>query len=40
MIKDSGKTKFVQFIDGLAALPTVKEYASDFVYHHIEEVEG
>ena len=26
-------------IDGLAALPTVKEYAANFVYHPIEEVE-
>lgn len=40
VIKDSSKTEFVQFIDGLAALPTVKEYVADFVYHPIEEVEG
>ena len=40
MIKDSGRTEFVQFIDGLAALPIVKEYAAYFVYHPIEEVEG
>ena len=40
VIKDSGRTEFVQFIDGLAALPTVKEYAANFVYHPIEEVEG
>ena len=39
VIKDSGRTEFVQFIDGLAALPTVKEYAANFVYHPIEEVE-
>lgn len=39
VIKDSGKTEFMQFIDGLAALPTVKEYAANFVYHSIEEVE-
>lgn len=39
VIKDYGKTGFVQFIDGLAALPTVKEYAANFVYHPIEEVE-
>lgn len=38
VIKDSGKTKFVQFIDGLAALPTVKEYAANFSYQPIEEV--
>lgn len=40
VIKDSGKTEFVQFIDGLAALPIVKEYAANFVYHPIEEVDG
>lgn len=40
VIKDSGKTEFVKFINGLAALPTVKEYAANFVYHPIEEVEG
>lgn len=40
MIKDSGKTEFVQFINGLAALPTVKEYAANFVYRPIEEVDG
>ena len=40
VIKDSGKTEFVQFINGLAALPIVKEYAAYFVYHPIEEVEG
>ena len=39
VIKDSGKTEFMQFIDGLAALPTVKEYAANFVYHPIEAVE-
>lgn len=40
VIKDSGKTEFEQFVDGLAALPTVKEYVANFVYHPIEEVEG
>ena len=39
VIKDSGKTEFVQFIDGLAALPTVKEYAVNFSYQPMEEVE-
>ena len=37
-IKDSGKTEFVQFIDGLAALPTVKKYVANFSYQPIEEV--
>lgn len=40
VIKDSGKTEFVQFIDGLVALPTVEEYAANFSYQPIEEVEG
>ncbi len=39
VIKDSGKTEFVQFVDGLVALPTVKEYVANFVYQSIEEVE-
>lgn len=38
VIKDSGKTEFVQFIDGLAALPTVKKYVANFSYQPIEEV--
>lgn len=37
VIKDSGKTEFVQFVEGLAALPGVKEYAADFVYRPVEE---
>ncbi len=37
VIKDSGKTEFVQFVEGLAALPEVKEYAADFVYRPVEE---
>lgn len=38
VIKDSEKVEFVQFIEGLAALPTVKEYAANFSYQLIEEV--
>lgn len=38
VIKDSEKAEFVQFIEGLAALPTVKEYAANFSYQLIEEV--
>lgn len=38
VIKDSEKAEFVQFIEGLAALPTVKEYAANFSYQPIEEV--
>lgn len=37
VIKDSGKTEFVQFVEGLAALPGVKEYAADFVYRPVVE---
>ena len=39
VIKEFGKAEFVQFIDGLAVLPTVKEYAANFSYQSIKEVE-
>ena len=38
VIKDSGKIEFVQFVEGLAALPEVKEYAADVVYRPVVEV--
>lgn len=38
VIKNLSKTEFIQFADGLAALPEVKEYAADFVYEPFEEV--
>lgn len=38
VIKNLSKTEFIQFADGLAALPEVKEYVADFVYEPFEEV--
>lgn len=32
VIKDSAKTEFVEFINGLAVVPGVAEYAAGFVY--------
>ncbi|SCY74624.1 DUF3847 domain-containing protein [Butyrivibrio sp. INlla14] len=32
VIKDSSKTEFVEFINGLAAVPGVAEYVAGFVY--------
>ena len=38
VIKDASKTEFIQFCDGLAKVPGVKEFAKKFTAKPIEEV--